>query len=68
MLLRLKVTQTAATGVMQTPVEGQNLYELGVINSYCSMGVHPIITFFLQQMPIPTQPVLLQYQCYVIYT
>jgi len=25
--------------------------------------LHPIIIFFLQHMPIPTQPVLLQYQC-----
>ena len=29
--------------------------------------LHPII-IFSQHMPIPTQPVLLQYQCYVIYT
>ena len=29
--------------------------------------LHPIIIFFSQHMPIPTQPVLLQYQCYVIY-
>jgi len=28
--------------------------------------LHPIIIIFSQQMPIPTQPVLLQYQCYVI--
>ena len=30
--------------------------------------LHPIIIIFSQHMPIPTQPVLLQYQCYVIYT
>ena len=30
--------------------------------------LHPITIFFSQHMPIPTQPVLLQYQCYVIYT
>jgi len=30
--------------------------------------LHPIIHIFSQHMPIPTQPVLLQYQCYVIYT
>ena len=30
--------------------------------------LRPIIIIFLQHMPIPTQPVLLQYQCYVIYT
>ena len=30
--------------------------------------LHPIIIFFSQHMPIPTQPVLLQYKCYVIYT
>ena len=30
--------------------------------------LHPIIIFFSQHMPIPTQPVLLQIQCYVIYT
>ena len=30
--------------------------------------LHPVIIFFSQHMPIPTQPVLLQYQCYVIYT
>ena len=30
--------------------------------------LHPIIIFLSQHMPIPTQPVLLQYQCYVIYT
>jgi len=30
--------------------------------------LYPIIIFFSQHMPIPTQPVLLQYQCYVIYT
>ena len=29
--------------------------------------LHPIIIIFSQHMPIPTQPVLLQYQCYVIY-
>jgi len=29
---------------------------------------HPIIIIFSQHMPIPTQPVLLLYQCYVIYT
>jgi len=29
--------------------------------------LHPILTF-LQHMPIPTQPILLQYQCYIIYT
>ena len=28
--------------------------------------LHPIIIIFSQHMPIPTQPVLLQYQCYVI--
>ena len=27
--------------------------------------LHPIIVIFSQHMPIPTQPVLLQYQCYV---
>ena len=30
--------------------------------------LHPVIVIFSQHMPIPTQPVLLQYQCYVIYT
>ena len=30
--------------------------------------LHPIIIFFLQHIPIPMQPVLLQYQRYVIYT
>ena len=30
--------------------------------------LHPIIIIFSQHMPIPTQPVLLQYQCYVVYT
>ena len=30
--------------------------------------LHPIIIIFSQHMPIPTQPVLLQYQCCVIYT
>ena len=30
--------------------------------------LHPIIIFFSQHMPIPTQSVLLQYQCYVIHT
>ena len=30
--------------------------------------LHPITIFFSQHMPISTQPVLLQYQCYVIYT
>ena len=30
--------------------------------------LHPIINIFSQHMPIPTQPVLLQYQCYIIYT
>ena len=30
--------------------------------------LHPIIIIFSQHMPIPTQPVLQQYQCYVIYT
>ena len=30
--------------------------------------LHPIIIIFSQHMPIPTQPVLLQNQCYVIYT
>ena len=30
--------------------------------------LHPIIIIFSQHMPIPTQPVLLLYQCYVIYT
>ena len=29
--------------------------------------LHPIIIIFSRHMPIPTQPVLLQYQCYVIY-
>jgi len=29
--------------------------------------LHPIIIIFSQHMPIPTQPVLQQYQCYVIY-
>jgi len=27
--------------------------------------LHPIIIIFSQHVPIPTQPVLLQYQCYV---
>ena len=30
--------------------------------------LHPVIIIFSQHMPIPTQPVLLQYQCYVVYT
>ena len=30
--------------------------------------LHPIIIIFSQHMPIPTQPVLLQNHCYVIYT
>ena len=30
--------------------------------------LHPIIINFSQHMAIPTQPVLLQYQCYVVYT
>ena len=30
--------------------------------------LHPVIIIFSQHMPIPTQPVLLQYQCCVIYT
>ena len=30
--------------------------------------LHPIIIFVSQHMPVPTQPVLLQYLCYVIYT
>jgi len=30
--------------------------------------LHPIIIIFSQHVPIPTQPVLLQYQCYVNYT
>ena len=30
--------------------------------------LRPIIITFSQHMPIPAQPVLLQYQCYVIYT
>ena len=30
--------------------------------------LHPIIIIFSQHMPIPTQPVLLQNQCYVICT
>ena len=30
--------------------------------------LHPIIIIFSQHMPILTQPVLLQYQGYVIYT
>jgi len=30
--------------------------------------LHPIIIILSQHMLIPTQPVLLQYQCYVIYT
>jgi len=30
--------------------------------------LHPIIFIFSQHMPIPMQPVLPQYQCYVIYT
>ena len=30
--------------------------------------LHPIITIFSQHTPIPTQPVLLQNQCYVNYT
>ena len=30
--------------------------------------LHPVIVFFSQQMPIPMQTVLQQYQCYVIYT
>jgi len=47
----------------------------GPLWSYCWSGnlyvklhtfLHPI-TFFSQHMPIPSQPVLLQYQCYVIY-
>ena len=29
--------------------------------------LHPVIIIFSQHMPIPMQPVLLQYQCYVIY-
>ena len=28
--------------------------------------LHPVIIIFSQHMPIPMQPVLLQYQCYVI--
>jgi len=30
--------------------------------------LHPVVIFFLQHMPVPTQPVLLQYQYYVIYS
>jgi len=30
--------------------------------------LHPIIIFFSRHLPVPTRPVLLQYQCYVIYT
>ena len=30
--------------------------------------LHTIIIIFSQHLPIPTQPVLLQYQCYVIYS
>ena len=30
--------------------------------------LYPIIVIFSQHMPIPTQPILLQNQCYVIYT
>jgi len=30
--------------------------------------LHPIITFFLQRMPIPSQPVLLKYRDYIIYS
>ena len=30
--------------------------------------LHPAIVIFSQHMTVPAQPVLLQYQCYVIYT
>ena len=29
--------------------------------------LHPVVVIFSQHMTIPAQPVLLQYQCYVIY-
>ena len=29
--------------------------------------LHPVIVIFSQHMTVPAQPVLLQYQCYVIY-
>jgi len=30
--------------------------------------LHPINVFFLQHMPVPSQPVLLWYQYYIIYS
>ena len=30
--------------------------------------LHPVIVIFSQHMTVPAQPILLQYQCYVIYT
>jgi len=38
------------------------------LNFILNTFLHPIIIFFSQHMPIQMQPVLLQYQCYVIYT
>ena len=48
----------------------QVLFGLEPSTSYSILHafLYPIIIIFSQNMPIPTQPVLLQYQCYVIYT
>jgi len=29
--------------------------------------LHPVLVIFSQHMTVPAQPILLQYQCYVIY-
>ena len=36
-----------------------------ILNFILHAILHPIIIIFSQHMPIPTQPVLLQYQCYI---
>ena len=41
---------------------------LWTLNFILHAFLHPTIIILSQHMPIPTQPVLLQYQCYVIYT
>jgi len=62
--------------VLDSPLVGYNLSPgplwsflwSWTLNFILHTFLHPIIIFFSQHMPIPAQPVLLQYQCYVIHT
>jgi len=66
-LFILRAWQSSHTTSLQV-VFGLPLSWSWTLNFILHTFLHPIIIFFSQHIPIPTQPVLLQYQCYVICT